>query len=588
MKGFWKIVLATVVGMIIVSIISIIITLMLVAGASKSTNVESIKPNSVLSLNFDCVMYDKAPSVSKFKFFDKSQEIIGLNTVLDAIENAKTDDNIKGIYLETMSVGGGVAMADEIRDALLDFKKDAPEKFVVAYAKTMTVGAYFLATACDKIYINPEGNLDFRGLQAQLMFYKKMLDKLGIEYQVFRPEGCKFKSAVEPVITDKMSEANRMQVSRYMNNIWDEMLKSISASRNIPVDKLNNMADELSVTNAKEAATLGLIDATAHRDEVMDYIVKAMNVENVDDMNMVNVSDYKQVAKMNASTSKDKVAVIYAQGKIIDGKGSEIKIGDETLVKSIKEARKDSSVKAVVLRVNSPGGSALASEVILREIVLTKQVKPVIASFSSMAASGGYYISCLSDEIICSPYCLTGSIGVFAMIPNAQKFINEKLGITTDEVSTNKNSQYITPFEKMTDGNVNFWTAQVSDIYNTFISHVADGRGMTTAEVDSIGQGRVWTGTDAINIGLVDQLGGLKKSIQVAAAKANLEDYAVLSLPREKTPYEYFMELMNAKSEAIFNPDNLGILFGYYSTMKDISEMEGVQARVPFEMVVNY
>ena len=594
MKGFWKYTLATIVGIVILSIISFLIAIAIGSSMiSKSEKAATIGPNTVLYLNFDVPMYDKAPSdiqslLSRTNIDESSA--IGLNTILRNIDKAKNDNNIKGIFIETSTVSGGIAMADEIREALQNFKKADSSKFIVTYSKSLTQSGYYLATVSDMIFVNPEGNLPFQGLSAEIMFYKNLLDKLDIKVDVFRPEGCKYKSAVEPFIMNKMSEANKEQMQRFISNTWDYMLDGIAESRHLTKDQLNNIADNLLITNAKDAVKFGLIDKAAPYDEVVNYIKKITGTPDNNKLKLVTLSKYNTVKGTSQKEySKDRIAIIYALGQIYDGKGNDTKIGDETLAKSIKEAREDKNVKAVVFRVNSPGGSALASEVILREIQLTKKVKPVIASFGTYAASGGYYISCQCNKIVCEKFSLTGSIGVFAMIPNAQKFINEKIGITTDQVGTNKNSRHVSPLDETTPDMKNYWIAQVNNIYKTFIGHVAEGRSMTTVAVDSIGQGRIWIGTDAKEIGLVDEIGGLEKAVDIAAQTANITNYRILTLPREKDIYTAISELLqNSNDNKDIKISQLGILYPYYKSLKYLSEMKGIQARMPYDIIIDY
>lgn len=592
MKGFWKYVLATIVGIIILCIISTIMFSLIASSAMKRSNKGAeVKPNSVLYLNFDKTMYDKAPSDIMSILNSKSQDIQGMNTILECIEKAGRDSNIDGIFIETLTFNGGIALNEEIREALLKFKKDHPEKFIVTYSKSMTTSAYYLASVSDKIFLNPAGSITFQGLSASIMFYKNLLDKYDIEVNVFRPEGCKFKSAVEPYILDKMSDANKEQMNRYVFNIWNRMVNGISAQRNISPEKLNEIADNLLIGNAENAKQYGLIDEVAPYDVAIDYMKTLTSTESDKKLKMVNVENYKNNdVDDGKSFTKDRIAVIYAIGQISDGKGTDTQIGDQTLVKSIRKAREDKNIKAVVFRVNSPGGSALASEVILREIELLKKEKPVVASYGNYAASGGYYISCLCDKIICNPYCLTGSIGVFGMFPNFQNFLNKRIGITTDNVQTNKNAMGVNLMNELTDDTKNYWSNQVNDIYKTFIGHVSEGRNMTTTAVDSIGQGRVWTGDDAINIGLVDELGGLNRAIEVAAEMAKIDNYRITNFPKEKDMTAIFAELIsnNSDDEIFLTSSQLGILFEPYNALKTLSEMDGVQARMPFEIAINY
>ncbi|MCK9302845.1 MAG: signal peptide peptidase SppA [Bacteroidales bacterium] len=587
MKNFFKYVLATIVGLILTGIIVSIFLGAMISSISLSSNKEVIvKPNSVLHLNFDKQIYDKAPSNLMSSFNPMNMEMesyLGLNTIIECIEKAKTDDNIKGIFIETLGVSGGIAIADEIRQALSDFKESG--KFIVTYSKNLTQTGYYLASISDKIFINPEGSIAFTGLSAEVMFYKDMLDKLDVDVSVFRPVGNKFKSAVEPFINNKMSEANKEQVTRYLTSIWGNMLKEISTSRNISIEALNKLADDYAIKSSEDAMDNNLIDSVAHYDEALAYINMLLGKDKDATIENIRLSSYSKVKDSKSKEfTKDRIAVIYAQGNIIDGKGDELKIGDQTLAKQIRDARKNNNIKAIVFRVNSPGGSALASEVILREILLAKHVKPVIASYGTYAASGGYYISCCCDKIVSGKNTLTGSIGVFGMLPDMHKLLNEKIGITTDYVGTNKNSRQLSPFSPMTEDSKEYMNTMVNDIYKTFIGHVADGRSMTTEAVDNIGQGRVWTGTDALEIGLVDEIGGLNRAIEVAAEAAGITNYVIENYPKDKDTYTQLMEMFSGETPESKMSSQLGILYPYYQMMTDFTELNNVQARLPYRI----
>ena len=591
MKSFFKSVLATITGLIIFGILWFFFLIAMVgsiASMSKST-APVVKPNSVLYMNFDSQMYDKAPSDFMSSFNPMSMEVTqsqGLNEVLSCIKKAKTDDNIKGIFIETLGVNGGYAFAEEIRNALADFKEESG-KFIVTYSKGLTQNGYYLASVSDQIILNPEGSLTFRGLSAGTMFYKRLFDKLDVDVHVFRPEGNKFKSAVEPYFLEKMSEANKEQLSKYINSTWSTVLESVSKSRNISIAELNTIADELKVKTTEDAKNLKMIDQVGQINDAHAYINALLGVDADKKIEQIKVSTYCKVPTTKKELSKDRIAVIYALGQIIDGKGTDVTIGDETLAKQIKDARLDKNVKAVVFRVNSPGGSALASEIILNEIILTKAVKPVIASYGTYAASGGYYISCMSDWIISDKNTLTGSIGVFGMIPDAHKLLNNKLGITTDFVKTNKYSTQASIFWPMSDGDIDYYNVMVNNVYKSFIGHVAKGRNMSVEAVDNIAQGRVWTGTDALALGLVDEIGGLTRAIEVAAERAGIENYKIINYPKTKTTYEQLMEMLEDSNFAEARiASELGELYPYYQVMKELQHMSGVQARLPYQLEI--
>ncbi|MDL2239614.1 signal peptide peptidase SppA, partial [Bacteroidales bacterium OttesenSCG-928-L14] len=567
----------------------IFLMVMMTSIASMSKSTPTVKPNSVLYMNFDKTMYDKAPSDFMSSFNPMTMEVTqaqGLNTVLDCIEKAKTDNNIKGIFIETQGVSDGYAFSEEIRNALADFKEKSG-KFIVTYSKSLTQNGYYLASVSDHIILNPEASLTFRGLSAGTMFYKNLFDKLDIEVNVFRPDGNKFKSAVEPYILDKMSDANKEQMSRYITSIWNTILEGISTSRGISINDLNYYADELMIKTADDAKRLNLIDQVGQINDAYAYINELLGEESDKKVEEIKVATYSKVPAAKKESTKDRIAIIYALGSIVDGKGTDTQIGDVTLAKQIKDARLDKNVKAVVFRVNSPGGSALASEIILNEIILTKAEKPVIASYGTYAASGGYYISCMSDHIISDKNTLTGSIGVFGMIPDAHKLLNNKVGITTDFVTTNKYSTQLSPFWPMSAGDAVYYHESVNNVYKTFIGHVAKGRNMTTEAVDEIAQGRVWTGIDALEIGLVDELGGLTRAIEVAAERAGLENYRIVNYPKEKTSYEQIMELMSGDSDPESKiASELGELYPMYKAMRELQHMSGIQARLPYSVEI--
>jgi len=517
--------------------------------------------------------------------FDDENSIKGLNKIIKAIKAAKEDDNIKGIYLNAGSFSvGGLATPEAIRNALLDFKSSG--KFIYSYAEYYGQKSYYLASVSDKIFVNPAGGVNIKGLGAQLMFFKNAMDKLGVEMQIIRGPNNKFKSAVEPFMYDKMSEANREQMNVFLGSIWGNMVKQITDSRSITVEQFNQIADSLWADNPYKAKELKIVDELAYWDEVKAELMQKVDVTKEKDLELLSLADYASTVKKKNPTAKKKIAVIYAVGEIKSGEGNDEVIGSERIAKAVAKARKDSSIVAIVLRVNSPGGSALASEIMWRELVLAKEVKPLVVSMGNYAASGGYYISCMANKIVAEPNTLTGSIGVFGMIPNAQKLMNEKLGITTDEVSTNANGiigafKPLTPYQKLSI------QKGVVRIYNTFVNHVAEGRGMTPESVDKIGQGRVWSGTNAIEIGLVDELGGLDRAIDIAAEMANVKEYKIKELPKRSNPFEEIMKQFGKSVKADVIESELGSTYKYYNYFKTISNMEGTQARLPFLIEMN-
>lgn len=582
MKSFFAGFFGTIAAIVLVFIVLIII----VFAAIPDEKTVDVKTNSVLKLTLNGEIPERS-SKNPFEGFevDGQSGATGLKEILECIEKAKNDENIKGIYLELSGISAGFATVEEIRNALLDFRSS--KKFIISYGEIYTQKAYYLATAADKIYLNPNGIIEFKGLSAQIMFYKGLFDKLEAEVQVFKHG--KFKSAVEPFIFDKMSDANREQVNTYIGSLWNHVLDGIEQTRGIPVADLNKYADNMSIQNPAACMTYKFADDTLYHDQVLDVIREKIKIGKKDEINFIALKKYAKVpAKKTIDIKqKNKIAVIYCKGSIESGEGDENTIGSEGISKAIKEARLDSNVKAIVLRVNSPGGSALASDVIWREVVLAQQEKPVIVSMGDVAASGGYYISCAADYIFAQPNTITGSIGVFGLLPNLQNFYKNKLGITFDTANTNRHSDIGTLNRPVTEEERVVIQKGVEIIYQQFIKRVADGRKKTTAEIDSIGQGRVWSGSDALQIGLVDQLGGIKDAIKYAVEKAKLKEYKLIYLPKQKEPLEEFMKKLNGEeSAALAIKKELGEQYIYYKQLQEIFKFKGVQARLPFEMIL--
>lgn len=585
MKQFLKIVFATMTGyaLIMLTFALIMIGLVVSIASFSKKSVVIVPNNTVLKLKLDEAISDRA-SKNPFSNFDFSTmsaiSTPGLNEILESITKAKTDENIKGIYLELGTVPSGIATLEEIRNALIDFKKSG--KFIISYGEDYTQKAYYIASVSDKIYLNPEGSLVFKGLNGEIMFYKGLLEKLDVEIQVIRHG--KFKSAVEPFVLDKMSDANKEQTLKYLSSIWDNMLDGISASRNLTKDDLNFIADSLKIQTAEDAVTYKLVDKLMYKDELQAELRSKLGIGENDKISMMSINKYVNAPNNSKKErSKNKIAVIYALGQIQSGKGDDETIGSETISEAIRKARLDSNVKAVVLRVNSPGGSALASDVIWREVVLTKKVKPIVASMGDVAASGGYYISCAASEIVASPNTITGSIGVFGLVPNFQGLFNKQLGITFDNVKTNNYSDFGTFYRPLTESEKNIYLSNVENVYQTFISHVAEGRNMSVEQVDSIGQGRVWSGVDAKEIGLVDEFGGLNKAIEIAAQLAKVENYRLVSYPVQKDPLTKIIEELSGDSDnSQLLKKEFSEVYEYYKFVKDVKNLEGVQARLPY------
>lgn len=506
---------------------------------------------------------------------------LGLNDIIDNLKKAKDDKNIRGIYLEISDPVAGFATLEEVRNALMDFRTSG--KFIYAYSEVFSQKAYYLATTANKLYLNPQGALEIKGLSSQLMFFKKMLEKLDVEVQIFRHG--KFKSAIEPFMLDKMSDANRTQVETYLGSLWGHMIIGIAKNRNITTNDINEMANNLSVRSPEDAVKYKLVDDLKYEDEVFSAIKKNIGISESDKIHFVSLTDYSGAFK-ESKLSKDKIAVVYAVGEIESGEGDDEKIGSARIAKAIREARLDKNVKAIVLRVNSPGGSALASDVIWRETVLAQKAKPFIVSMGDVAASGGYYISCAADRIFAQPNTITGSIGVFGMIPNAQKALSEKLGITIDTVNTNKHSDVGTILRGVSADEYEYVQQSVEHIYDIFITKVAAGRKTTKNNIDSVGQGRVWSGADAIKINLVDELGGINDAIAYAAKQAKVSDYKLQLLPKQKDPLQELLGNTKDEMETRAMKTNLGEQYKYVKQVKNVLQLKGVQARLPYEMII--
>jgi len=589
MKQFFKFVLASMVGFLITSLIVLVIIIIFIFGlfSSASDKTVEVEPNSVLQIALKYPITERTPDnpLSGLSFLGiDGQKSIGLNDILANIKRAKTDDNIKGIFLDESDLSAGEATIEEIRNALIDFKKSG--KFVVAYSEVYTQGFYYLASVADKVYINPKGIFEFHGFNSQITFLKGALDKLGIEVQIIKVGT--YKSAVEPFFLTKMSDANRLQVTSYLGSLYDHFLTGISQSRKINKDSLFNYANDLKIQFPEDALKYKLVDGLKYKDEVLDELKQLTGTGGSGDLKSIELSDYTTSEGDDKKESKNRIAVVYASGEINGGNGDDNSIGSERLTKALRNARLDDKVKAVVLRVNSPGGSSLASDVIWREVMLTKKVKPIIVSMGDYAASGGYYIACAADSIIAEPNTITGSIGIFAILPNMQKLFNDKLGITFDGVQTGKYadlgdiSKPLTPEEKAILQN------QVNHGYDDFTKAVAVGRHKTQAYINSIGQGRVWTGTQAVKIGLVDRLGNINDAIQSAAKEAKIKNFKLVSYPEQKSFLDKFGSGFSAEMKMRAIKSELGDNFKYYEQIKGATQMMRTpQARLPYDIAIN-
>jgi len=586
MKSFFKNILSTVLGFVLSFIILIILSIGIISIAITSLDNESnenIKQGSILKINLSNPIVEQASEnpFESLSLNNFSPEIkIELRDILDNIEKAKNDERIKGIYLTCSSINAGLSQTEEIRNKLLDFKSSG--KFIISYAENYTQKGYYLSSIADEIYLNPEGIVELKGFSASIMFFKGLLEKLDVKVQVIRHG--KFKSAIEPFVLTKMSAENRKQMSLLINTIADNVLDSIASQRGLSLKKIEEITNTLDCNTATKCIEYNFIDELLYEDQVIHKLKN--NLGDTNNINLVSLQKYRNVLlKKKEKISRDKIAIIYTTGEISSGKGDLESIGSETTVKAIRKASKDKRIKAIVLRINSPGGSAIASDVILREIMLAKLKKPIVVSMGDVAASGGYYIACAADSIVANPTTITGSIGVFGLIPNMQNFYRNKLGITIDTVNTHKYAD-MGINRPLTDFEAKKIQESIKKIYKTFIEHVSLGRNISIAAVDEIGQGRVWTGYDAKRLGLVDVLGGLEKAIEIASYLAKIDNYRLISLPEKEDPFETMIKGIKGE-ETIAITNYLGIDPKYVKTVETLIHGERIKTRIPFILEVN-
>ena len=588
MKKFFKTTLACMLALLIVGLILPIVGISIIAGVVASSGADStIEKNSVLFLDLNGVIEERAVENPLASIMDSELKTYGLDEILAAIKEAKANENIKGIYLQAGAVeGASGASLEEIRGELASFKESG--KFIVAYGDQYSQELYYLATVADKLILNPQGSIGWHGLASTPVFYKDLLEKIGVEMQVFKVGT--YKSAVEPFIATEMSDANREQLTEMLDSTWDELLTAVSASRGVSKEKLNDYADRfMDFCPAEEYVACGMADTLLYKDGVQAYLKSLTGIDGDDDLNLVTMETMKERLKQNKivedAADKSKVAVFYAFGEI-DGSASSLDegINSQKVIKELRELREDDDVKAVVLRVNSPGGSAYGSEQIWREVTLLKAAKPVVVSMGDYAASGGYYISCAADCIVASPITLTGSIGIFGVIPSAEKLLKEKVGLGFDVVKTNPMADFGTMSRTFTPQERVVLQNYVNNGYALFLKRCADGRGVAVEEIAKIAEGRVWTGSKAKEIGLVDELGDLDKAVAIAAQKAGLADYSVKAYPEEKPFVE---KLLDTNKEDYMETMARETFGGYYNSVKfirNIGNCDRIQARLPFEL----
>ena len=583
MKDFIKFTFASVLGVVLAGIIFTILGIVTMVGMVASSDTETVvKENSIFVLDLEGTLSERVQDNPFQTLMGEENQAYGLDDILASIQKAKDNEDIKGIYLQTAFLETSFASLEEIRHALLDFKGSG--KFIVAYADQYTQDMYYLASVADKIIVNPQGSISWHGLASQPIFFKDLLKKVGVEMQIFKVGT--YKSAVEPFIATEMSDANREQVTAFLSSIWGRLLEDVSASRNIPVETLNKFANEMmDLQPAETYLANGLADTLLYKDGVLDYLKEISGREADESLRTLSLEDMKNV-KRNTPLDKSGniIAVYYAFGGIDDSTSPEEGINSEKVIKDLRKLREDETIKAVVLRVNSPGGSAYGSEQIWREVVLLKEKKPVIVSMGDYAASGGYYISCAADYIVADPTTLTGSIGIFGMFPNMEELLTDKLGLHFDMVKTNKFADMGTLARPFNSDERAAMQNYINNGYKLFVKRCADGRGMSVGAIEKIAEGRVWTGATAKELGLVDELGGLNKAIEIAAQKAEVEAYSLLTYPSKES---FFSSLMNeGKSNYIEGQlmETLGEAYPSIKFIQNVKDMDRIQARMPFDL----
>lgn len=589
MKEFFRSFFASLLAFFVFCVLMFFIVMGIVGAISNQfeDKATAITPNSVLKLNLNYDIKEQTqaglPSGLGLLGFDPNSGM-GLNDILASIKKAETDEKIKGIYLELGLNSNSYATLQEIRDALTDFKS-ASGKFVIAYGEVISQSSYYVGSVADKVYLNPAGAIDFKGLSAQLTFYKGTLDKLGVKTQVFY-DG-KFKSATEPYRMEKMSDENRLQLEEFLNGLFNENLKELNESRNLSIEKYKLIADSLLAVYPRTAASTGIIDDLKYYDEVETDIKTRCGLSDGDELKFISVHDYVKKKNEKKSTADGNIAIVYADGTIIDGSGENGYLGSKNFTEMMQAVRNDKTIKAVVLRVNSPGGSAVASDVMWREIEITKKIMPVVVSMGDYAASGGYMISCNANKIYAQPNTLTGSIGVFLIVPEITDFMNNKIGITFDTVNTSASSDFPSITRPFSPREKTILQAGVDSTYLHFKQMVAAGRNMSVDAVENIAQGRIWTGVTAKEIGLVDEIGGIDEAIAGAMQLAGIKTYNIVEYPEQKSSVlDNVVLSLTQETATQMQAQQLGILYPHYLTLKELLNRPVMQARMPYELVI--
>ena len=585
MKQFFKFMFASCLGVLLSTIILFVTFFIIVTSiiSSSTKSVPNIEENSVLVIKLDKPIYDREVSDFSNLFMSDKEDIdvsssIGLTEFIAVINKAKSDPKIKAIMLDLSIIqANGWATVQEMRDALVSFKES--KKKIYAFSDTYTQNAYYLATVADEISLNPVGHLQLTGLGGEVMFVKDLLNKFDIDVELLRPANNDYKSAGEMFVNNKMSEANKKQIKAYVSSIWDYIANNMSQSRKIDITTLNNNVSNLETFMAEDALKNKYVDNLSFRTDIQEKIKKDLNLKKV---NWVQYKKYRNSIVEILPKGKDQIAVIYAFGDVAQGKGGDLSIGSETIVKEIRRAVENSRVKAIVLRINSGGGDAIASEQMTNEVIKANKVKPVIVSMGDVAASAGYEMGCGASKIVANPVTITGSIGVFGVVPNFGRALKKNLGIGFDTIQTHKNSVFLSGVTPMSTDTRIMMQKSIDVFYKNFVNRVAIGRNKSFQYIDSIAKGRVWVGKDAKEIGLIDEFGGLYKSIEIAAKEAKIKDYGVIALPKTKDIAEQIFSAMGQEVELKMFTKELGKPYSFFLELKSISDMKGVQARIPY------
>jgi protease-4 len=586
MKQFFKFMFASCLGMALaLGLLTLVGFGILGSAMSSSSSSDEIKANSILTIKLNGPVPEKTNNAAANPYAFETDDIVGLMDMIKGIERAKDDDDIKGIYIDTPIPSLNFASLAALRKAIEDFKESG--KFVIAYADYYSESGYYLASVADKVYLNPVGQVDFNGFVAQIPFFKEMLDKIGVKYEIFYAGD--FKSATEPYRLNKMSDNNRQQTREYINDVYRNYLTDLSASRKITVSELRKLADELLIQDAEDAVKYQLVDSLMYKDMLLANMSERLGLDPKKVIPTVSLEKYTTSTQPKVNyKAKDKIAVIYAEGTIVGGSDKPGMVTGDGYSKMIRKIRKDKKVKAIVLRVNSPGGSGLASEKIWRELTLAKEQDiKIVVSMGDYAASGGYYIACMADTILAEKNTLTGSIGVFSMFPNAQKLMNDKLGVRFDTVKTNEYALGPNVAIELSQKEKDMMTAGTTNFYETFLKRVSDGRGMTRDEAHAVAQGRIWTGTRAKELGLVDAIGGLDDAMEIAANMAGLDKFRAVEYPKTKAPLEQLIQDFTGQKTSVKQAmlkEELGEMYPYYERVKTLQSLQGVQALMPYQM----